>query len=169
MTDDIAYTILGDDMQIVEISIEPGARAIAEAGAINYMDEGISYEAVLGDGSQPSRDFWDIAMNAGKRVITGNSIFLTHFRNDTQMKRTVAFAAPYPGKIIPLDLGMLGGGFTCQKSSILLCAAKGTQLDVTFTKNIGFGLFGGEDLFYKLLKGSGRHFSTRGAWLSARS
>jgi len=157
MTDDIEYSILGDDMQIVEIGLAPGATVIAEAGAMNYMDEGISYEAVLGDGSRPARDFWDVAIGAGKRVITGNSLFLTHFRNDAPAKRTVAFAAPYPGKIIPLDLSMLGGEFTCQKSSFL-CAAKGTQLDVAFTKSFGVGLFGGEGFVLELLKGQGKAF-----------
>jgi len=157
MADDIEYKILGDDMQIIEIALSPGQTVIAEAGAMNYMDDGISYESVLGDGSRPPGDFWEQALGAGKRVIAGVSLFLTHFRNDTDSRRTVAFAAPYPGKIIPLELGMLGGQFTCQKSSFL-CAAKGTALDITFTKNIGVGVFGGEGFVLERLRGQGKAF-----------
>jgi len=157
MADGMEYTILGDDMQIIEIGLEPGATVIAEAGAMNYMEEGIAYESVLGDGSRPPRDFWDAALGAGKRALMGESLFLTHFRNDSPARKTVAFAAPYPGKIIPLDLGMLGGEFTCQKNAFL-CAAKGTQLDITFTRNISVGLFGGEGFILEKLKGGGKAF-----------
>lgn len=157
MTDEIDYKILGDDMQIVEIELDPGETVIAEAGAMNYMDEGISYESVLGDGSKPPGDFWEKALGAGKRLISGESLFLTHFKNDSAAKRTVAFAAPYPGKIVPLELGNLGGEFTCQKSSFL-CAAKGIQLDIAFTRNIGAGLFGGEGFILERLKGKGKAF-----------
>ncbi len=157
MTDDIDYTILGDEMQIVEIGLDPGETVIAEAGAMNYMDEGITFESVMGDGTKPPGGFWDQAFGAGKRVLAGESLFLTHFHNASSTKRTLAFAAPYPGKIIPLDLAALGGDFTCQKDSFL-CAAKGTQLDITFTKNIGVGLFGGEGFILERLRGSGRVF-----------
>jgi uncharacterized protein (TIGR00266 family) len=157
MTDDIDYTILGDDMQIVEIGLDPGETVIAEAGAMNYMDEGITFESVMGDGTKPPGGFWDQAFGAGKRVLAGESLFLTHFHNAGSTKRTLAFAAPYPGKIIPLDLAALGGDFTCQKDSFL-CAARGTQLDITFTKNIGVGLFGGEGFILERLRGSSRVF-----------
>jgi uncharacterized protein (TIGR00266 family) len=157
MTDDIDFRILGDDMQIVEVGLDPGETVIAEAGAMNYMDEGISFESVMGDGTKPPGGFWDQALGAGKRVLMGESLCLTHFRNAGSVKKTIAFAAPYPGKIIPLDLGALGGDFTCQKDSFL-CAAKGTQLDITFTKNIGVGLFGGEGFILERLRGGGRAF-----------
>jgi uncharacterized protein (TIGR00266 family) len=157
MSDDIDFRILGDDMQIVEIGLDPGETVIAEAGAMNYMDEGIAFESVMGDGTKPPGGFWDQALGAGKRVLMGESLFLTHFKNAGSAKKTIAFAAPYPGKIIPLDLGAFGGEFTCQKDSFL-CAAKGTQLDITFTKNIGVGLFGGEGFILERLRGSGRAF-----------
>ncbi len=167
MTDDIDFTIIGDDMQIVEIELDPGETVIAEAGAMNYMDEGITFESVMGDGTKPPGGFWDQALGAGKRVLAGESLFLTHFHNGSSVKRTLAFAAPYPGKIIPLDLGTLGGDFTCQKDSFL-CAAKGTQLDITFTKNIGVGLFGGEGFILERLSGSGRVFVHAGGTVVKR-
>ncbi len=157
MTDDIDFRIIGDDMQIVEIELDPGETVIAEAGAMNYMDEGITFESMMGDGTKPPGGFWDQALGAGKRILAGESLFLTHFHNGSSAKRTLAFAAPYPGKIIPLELGTLGGDFTCQKDSFL-CAAKGTQLDITFTKNLGVGLFGGEGFILERLRGSGRVF-----------
>ena len=121
------------------------------------MTDDIAFESVMGDGTKPPGGFWDQALGAGKRLLAGESLFLTHFRNDGSAKRTLAFAAPYPGKIIPLDLGALGGDFTCQKDSFL-CAAKGTQLDIAFTKNIGVGLFGGEGFILERLRGTGRVF-----------
>lgn len=157
MSDDIDFRILGDDMQIVEIELDPDETVIAEAGAMNYMDDGITFESVMGDGTKPPGGFWDQALGAGKRVLMGESLFLTHFKNAGSAKKTIAFAAPYPGKIIPLDLGALGGDFTCQKDAFL-CAAKGTQLDITFTKNIGVGLFGGEGFILERLRGNGRAF-----------
>jgi uncharacterized protein (TIGR00266 family) len=157
MADDIDYSILGDDMQIVEIQLDPGETIVAEAGAMNYMDDGISYEAVLGDGSRPGGDFWDTALGAGKRVLSGESLFLTRFRNGASGRRCVAFAAPYPGKIVPIDLTMLGGEFTCQKSSYL-CSAKSIQIDITFTKNLAAGLFGGEGFVLERLRGDGKVF-----------
>ncbi len=157
MTDDIDFRIIGDDMQIVEIELDPGETVIAEAGAMNYMDDGIAFESVMGDGTKPPGGFWDQALGAGKRVLMGESLFLTHFRNAGSAKKTIAFAAPYPGKIIPLDLGTLGGDFTCQKDAFL-CAAKGTQLDITFTKKLGVGLFGGEGFILERLRGGGRAF-----------
>jgi len=157
MSDEIEYRILGDDLQILEVDLAPAQTVIAEAGAMSYLEDGISWDSVLGDGSRPPGDFWDQALSAGKRVLAGDSIFLTHFRNDAAVKRTAAFAAPYPGKIVPLDLKMLGGEFTCQKASFL-CAAKGTELDITFTRNLGAGLFGGEGFILQRLRGSGKAF-----------
>ena len=101
MTDDIDFRILGDDMQIVEIGLDPGETVIAEAGAMNYMDEGIAFESVMGDGTKPPGGFWDQALGAGKRVLAGESLFLTHFKNTGSAKKTIAFAAPYPGRSSP--------------------------------------------------------------------
>ncbi len=157
MSDEIEYRILGDDLQILEVELDPAQTVIAEAGAMTYLEDGISWDSVLGDGSRPPGDFWDQALSAGKRVLAGDSVFLTHFRNDASARRTVAFAAPYPGKIVPLDLKMLGGEFTCQKASFL-CAAKGTALDITFTRNLGAGLFGGEGFILQRLRGPGKAF-----------
>jgi uncharacterized protein (TIGR00266 family) len=157
MTDDIDFRILGDDMQIVEIGLDPGETVIAEAGAMNYMDEGIAFESVMGDGTKPPGGFWDQALGAGKRVLAGESLFLTHFKNAGSAKKTIAFAAPYPGKIIPLDLGALGGDFTCQKDSFL-CAAKGVSIGIAFQRKIGVGLFGGEGFIMQRLQGDGLTF-----------
>ena len=157
MAHEIDYRILGDDMQLVEIELDPGEVVIAEAGAMNYMDDGITFEAVMGDGSKPRAGFWDKAVGAGKRALTGESLFLTHFTNASSSKRVVAFAAPYPGKIQPLELGEMGKTFTCQKDAFL-CAAMGTSLDIAFTKRFGAGLFGGEGFILQRLMGDGRAF-----------
>lgn len=157
MTHEIDYRIIGDDMQLVEIELDPGETVIAEAGAMNYMDEQIDFQAVMGDGSSPSSTFWDKAFGAGKRLLTGESLFMTHFTNGGSGKRTVAFAAPYPGKIIPLDLSQFKGDFLCQKDAFL-CAAKGTKLDIALSRRLGAGLFGGEGFILQRLSGNGRAF-----------
>ena len=122
MTHEIDYEILGDDMQLVEIALDPGETVIAEAGAMNYMDSQITFEAKMGDGSKPKSGFLDKALGAGKRLLTGESLFMTHFTNSGHGIKKVAFAAPYPGKIVPVDLSGVGGEFTCQKDAFL-CAA----------------------------------------------
>jgi len=157
MAHEIDYRILGDDMQLVEIELDPGEVVIAEAGAMNYMDTGITFEAVMGDGSKPRSGFWDKALGAGKRMLSGESLFMTHFSNSSAEKRIVAFAAPYPGKIQALQLAEIGGAFTCQKDAFL-CAAMGTSIDIAFTKRFGAGLFGGEGFILQRLKGDGRAF-----------
>ena len=157
MSDVIDYDIFGDDMQIVEIELDHGETVIAEAGAMNYMDAGITYVAKMGDGTSPKRGFFDKALSAGKRLLTGESLFLTHFTNEAAEKARVAFSAPYPGKIVPLDLSSLGGTFTCQKDAFL-CAAMGTVLDIAFHKRLAAGLFGGEGFILQRLKGSGLAF-----------
>ena len=111
---EIDYEIFGDDMQIVSIELDPNETVIAEAGAMNWMDEGITFEARTGDGSQPNQDLFGKLMSMGKRVITGESLFITHFTNHGHGKKQVAFAAPYPGKIVPLDLSEIGGEIICQ-------------------------------------------------------
>lgn len=158
---DLDYTILGDDMQIVEIGLDPGETVIAEAGALNYMDDGITFEARMGDGSKPSGGLFDTLLNVGKRVLTGESIFLTHFTNRGAGKRTAAFAAPYPGRIIPLNMPELGGRFICQKDAFL-CAALGTSISITLQRKLGTGFFGGEGFILQKLEGDGLAFAHAG-------
>jgi len=156
--DDINYRIIGDDMQIVEIELDPGETVIAEAGAMNYMDNGISFEAKMGDGSQPDQGVLGKLMSAGKRAITGESLFMTHFRNSSGTgKQSVAFSAPYPGKVIPINLAQVGGELICQKDAFL-CAALGTEVGIAFTKRLGVGFFGGEGFILQRLRGSGNAF-----------
>ncbi len=153
----VDYTIVGDDIQMVEIELDPGETVIAEAGAMNYMEEGIEFEAKMGDGSKPEGGLFGKLLDAGKRVVTGESLFMTHFTHRGQGKARVAFAAPYPGKIVPLDLSKLGGELICQKDAFL-CAAQGTELSIAFSKKIGAGLFGGEGFILQRLRGDGMAF-----------
>jgi uncharacterized protein (TIGR00266 family) len=155
------YEILGDDMQIVEVELDPGETVIAEAGALNYMEDDITFEARMGDGSQAKGGVFDTLLNVGKRVLTGESIFLTHFTNGGQAKRRVAFAAPYPGKIIPLNMGEHGGRFICQKDAFL-CAALGTSLSIALQRRLGTGFFGGEGFILQKLEGDGMAFAHAG-------
>lgn len=154
---EVDYEIIGDDMQIVEVELDPGETVIAEAGAMNYMEDGISFEAKMGDGSQPDTGFMGKLMGAGKRMLTGESIFLTHFTNNGSGKRRVAFAAPFPGKIIPMNLAQLGGPVLCQKDAFL-AAALGTSVGIAFTKKLGAGFFGGEGFILEKLQGDGMAF-----------
>jgi uncharacterized protein (TIGR00266 family) len=158
---EIDYEILGDDMQIVEVGLDPSETVIAEAGALNYLEEDITFEARMGDGSNPDSGLMDKLLNVGKRVLTGESIFLTHFTNGGAVKRRVAFAAPYPGKIIPLNLAQHGGSFTCQKDAFL-CAALGTKLTITLQRRLGTGFFGGEGFILQRLEGDGLAFCHAG-------
>ncbi len=154
---EIDYKIYGDGMQVVAIELDPGETVIAEAGAMNWMDPDISFEAKLGDGSKPEKGLFGKLLDAGKRVITGESIFMTHFTNIGQGKKEVSFAAPYPEKIIPIDLDTYGGTLIAQKDAFL-CAAKGTEVSVTFSKRLGTGLFGGEGFILEKLVGDGLVF-----------
>ena len=154
---EIDYELIGDDLQIIEIELDQGETVIAEAGAMNYMEDGIDFEARLGDGSVADQGMLGNLLDMGKRAITGESLFLTHFTNRVAGKRRVAFAAPYPGKIVPLDLAKLGGRFTCQKDAFL-CAAFGTRFDIAFTKRLGTGFFGGEGFILESLSGDGKAF-----------
>jgi len=160
-SDKVDYEIIGDDLQIVEIELDPTETIIAEAGSMNYMEEDISFEAKMGDGSNPGAGIMDSLLNVGKRVLTGESLFITHFTNKGSQKRKVAFAAPYPGKIIPIDLNQLGGRFICQKDAFL-CAAYGTKLSITLNKRIGAGFFGGEGFILQKLEGDGIAFVQAG-------
>jgi uncharacterized protein (TIGR00266 family) len=154
---EIDYTILGDDMQIVEIELDLGETVIAEAGAMNYMDDGIQFEAKMGDGSLPDEGIFGKLMSVGKRVLTGESIFLTHFTNTVGGKKRAAFASPYPGKIIPIDMSKVNGELLCQKDAFL-CAAHGTEVGIAFTKKLGAGFFGGEGFILQRLRGDGMAF-----------
>ncbi len=153
----VDYKVIGDDIQIVEVELDPGETVIAEAGAMNYMDDGITFEAKMGDGSKPDGGFFGKLMDAGKRAITGESIFLTHFTNSGSGKKSVAFAAPYPGKIIPIDMTKVNGELLCQKDAFL-CAALGTEIGIAFTKRLGAGFFGGEGFILQRLRGDGMAF-----------
>ena len=154
---EVDYTVLGDDMQIVEVELDPGEVVIAEAGAMNYMDDGISFQAMMGDGSNPSEGLMGKLLGVGKRVLTGESIFMTHFTNTGSGKKRVAFAAPYPGKIIAVNLAEHGGSLLCQKDAFL-CAALGTRISIAFTKRLGTGFFGGEGFILQKLEGDGMVF-----------
>lgn len=155
---EIDYEIIGDDIQLIEIELDPQETVIAEAGAMNYLEEGISFEAKMGDGSSDGEGVMGLLKSVGKRVLSGESIFMTHFTNQGQGKRKVAFAAPYPGKIVPIDLSQLPGGtFLCQKDAFL-CAAMGTQLGIAFNKKLGVGFFGGEGFILQKLTGDGIAF-----------
>ena len=154
---EVDYEIIGNDMQIVEIELDPGETVVAEAGAMNYMDDGITFEAKMGDGSNTNEGIMGKLMNVGKRVLTGESIFITHFTNNGTGKKRVSFAAPYPGQIIPIDLSKHGGKFLCQKDAFL-CAAKGTKISIEFTRRLGTGFFGGEGFILQKLEGDGMAF-----------
>ena len=155
---DIDFQILGHEMQFVEVELDPGECAVAEAGSMIYMTSGVEMETVFGDGSKKGGGVFDALVGAGKRLLTGESLFMTVFQNRAASgKARVAFAAPYAGKIIPLDLRSLGGELVCQKDSFL-CAARGVSVGIAFQKRIGVGLFGGEGFIMQRLQGDGLCF-----------
>jgi uncharacterized protein (TIGR00266 family) len=154
---EVDYEIFGDDMQTVEVELDPGEVVIAEAGAMNWMEDGIDFEAKMGDGSQPDKGFMGKLFDAGKRAMTGESLFMTHFTNRGQGKKRVAFAAPYPGKIIPVNMARMGGELICQKDAFL-CAALGTEVTIAFSRKLGAGFFGGEGFILQRLVGDGMAF-----------
>jgi uncharacterized protein (TIGR00266 family) len=156
---EIDFKIFGNELQFVEVELDPGESAVAEAGAMMYMSQGIEMQTVFGDGSERSvaGGIMDRLMGAGKRLLTGESLFMTIFTNMGQGKQRVAFAAPFAGKIIPMDLASLGGTLICQKDSYL-CAAKGVSISIAFQRRIGVGLFGGEGFIMQKLEGDGLCF-----------
>jgi uncharacterized protein (TIGR00266 family) len=158
---EIDYVLHGDDMQMVEIELDPQETVIAEAGAMNWMEDNIDFQAKMGDGSEPNAGFLGKLMSVGKRVLTGESIFMTHFTNHGNSKKRVTFAAPYPGKIIPIDLQEIGGQIICQKDAFL-CAALGTKVSISFSKRLGAGFFGGEGFILQKLEGDGMAFMHAG-------
>ncbi len=155
---EIDYDIRGAEMQFVEVTLDPGESAIAEAGTMMYMTQGIQMETIFGDGSRPKTGIADALFSAGKRILTGESLFMTVFSNASPGGRErVAFAAPYAGKIISIDLSKIGGEIVCQKDSFL-CAAKGVAIAIAFQKRLGVGLFGGEGFIMQRLNGDGMCF-----------
>lgn len=162
---EIDYEVKGADMQLVEIELDPQETVVAEAGVMNYMDAGIKFETKMGDGSATESGFFGKVFKAGKRMLTGESLFLTHFTNEGEGKKRIAFAGPYPGKIVPLDLSK--GNVICQKSAFL-CAAKGTSVDLHFNKKIGAGLFGNEGFIMQRLEGDGKAFLHAGGHIVER-
>jgi uncharacterized protein (TIGR00266 family) len=153
-SDEIDYEIFGDEAQYVEITLDPGEQAIAEAGALMFMTAGIQMETVLGDPSDQKGGLLGKAISAGKRVLTGESLFMTTFTNQGHARAVVGFGSPYPGKMIPMHLDELGGELICQKDSFL-CGARGIRVGIAFQKKIGAGLFGGEGFIMQRLQGDG--------------
>ena len=154
---EVDYQVVGHDMQLLVVELDPGETVVAEAGAMNYMEEGIAFETRMGDGSEPDKGLFGRLFDAGKRVVMGESLFMTHFTHTGVGKSHVAFAAPYPGSIIPLDMAELGNGLLCQKDAFL-CAALGTKLDIAFSQRLGTGFFGGEGFILQRLQGDGMAF-----------
>ena len=154
---EIDYQIFGEEMQYVEIELDPQEAVVAEAGSFMMMDQGIEMETIFGDGSTKDQGFLGKMMGAGKRLLTGESLFMTVFYNNISGKKKVSFASPYPGKIIPIDLDRFNGKFICQKDAFL-CAAKGVSVGVEFSKRLGRGFFGGEGFIMQKLEGDGMAF-----------
>tara|TARA_Y100001954_G_scaffold75824_1_gene83146 strand:- start:6434 stop:7219 length:786 start_codon:yes stop_codon:yes gene_type:complete len=154
---EVDYEIIGSDLQMVEVELDPNETVVAEAGSMNYFEEGITFEAKMGDGSEPEKGFFGKILGAGKRFLTGESVFMTHFTNNGPGKKRVSFAAPFPGKIIPVNMNEVGGKILCQKDSFL-AAALGTKVSMAFNQKIGTGLFGGEGFILQKLEGDGMAF-----------
>ena len=165
---EVDYKIIGEDIQFVEIELDPGETVIAEAGTMVYMEQGITYDVKMGDGSSPNRGLMDTLLSAGSRLITGESLFITHFTNNVNNKSRVAFAAPYPGTIIPVDLRQIRNSLIVQKDGFL-CAAFGTKLTVTLNRKIGSGLLGGEGFILQKLEGDGKAFIHAGGTVIERN
>lgn len=167
LSHELDYRIIGDDIQLVEIELDPMETVIAEAGTMMYMDSDIRFETKMGDGSDPNQGMMSKLLSAGTRILTGESLFVTHFTNMGAGKKRVAFAAPYPGKIIPLNLGHYGGSVIVQKDGFL-CAAKGTRISITLNRRIGSGLVGGEGFILQKLQGEGKAFMHAGGTVIER-
>ncbi|HEU4334735.1 MAG TPA: TIGR00266 family protein [Candidatus Eisenbacteria bacterium] len=165
---EVDYEILGDDMQFVRVILDPGEAAIAEAGGMMYLEQGIEMDTIFGDGSEAQKGFMGKLVGAGKRLLTGESLFMTVFHNEAQVRRAVAFAAPYPGKIQPLHLAELGGELVAQKDSFL-AAAKGVSVGIAFNRRFGAGLFGGEGFIMQRLTGDGWVFCHAGGTLEEKT
>ena len=165
---EIDYRIFGDDMQFVEVELDPNEATVAEAGGMMYMEDGIDMETIFGDGSPQQGGFMGALMGAGKRLLTGESLFMTVFLNRSSQKRKIAFGAPYPGKIIAIHLSEIGGELIAQKDSFL-AAAKGVSVGIAFQRKLGVGLFGGEGFIMQRLQGDGWAFVHAGGTLQERT
>ncbi|HTF31925.1 MAG TPA: TIGR00266 family protein [Flavitalea sp.] len=164
---EIDYKIYGEEMQYVEVELDPSETAVAESGAFMMMDDGVEMQTIFGDGSQQNKGFLGKIMSAGKRLITGESLFMTAFTNTGSGKKRVSFASPYPGKIIALDLSEYGGKIIAQKDAFL-CAAKGVTIGIEFQRRLGTGLFGGEGFIMQKLEGDGMAFVHAGGHVFER-
>jgi uncharacterized protein (TIGR00266 family) len=164
---EIDYEIFGEEMQYVEIELDPQEVVIAEAGSFMMMEQGIQMQTIFGDGSERDSGFLGKLLSAGKRVLTGESLFMTAYQNQDFKKKKVSFASPYPGKIVPIDLSEYGGKFVCQKDAFL-CAAKGVAVGIDFSRKIGRGLFGGEGFIMQKLEGDGMSFIHAGGTLAKK-
>ena len=164
---EIDYKIYGEEMQFVEIELDPNEGVVAEAGSFMMMGDGIKMETIFGDGSQKNEGVLGKIFGAGKRLLTGESLFMTAFYNTLSGKRNVSFASPYPGKIVPIDLTDFHGKFICQKDAFL-CAAKGVSIGIEFSKRLGRGLFGGEGFIMQKLEGDGMAFVHAGGTMAKK-
>jgi len=164
---EIEYKIIGEEMQCVEIELDSEETVIAEAGSFMMMEQEIQMETIFGDGSQQTGGFMNKLFSAGKRLLTGESLFMTAYTHTGSGKRRVTFASPYPGKIIPIDLSRIGGKLICQKDAFL-CAAKGVSVGLEFQRKLGTGLFGGEGFIMQKLEGDGMAFVHAGGTIIER-
>ncbi|WP_165733541.1 TIGR00266 family protein [Polaribacter sp. 20A6] len=164
---EIDYKIFGEEMQFVEIELDPQEGVVAEAGTFMMMDDNIKMNTILGDGSNQETGLLGKIFSAGKRILTGESLFMTVFTNDGFGKKQISFASPYPGKIVPIDLTEFGGKFICQKDAFL-CAAKGVSIGIEFSKKLGRGLFGGEGFIMQKLEGDGLSFIHAGGTMAKK-
>ncbi|MBA6315010.1 TIGR00266 family protein [Cellulophaga baltica] len=164
---EIDFQIFGEEMQFVEIELDPQEAVVAEAGSFMMMDSDIKMDTIFGDGSNQDKGVLGKIFSAGKRMLTGESLFMTAFLNIGQVKRKVSFASPYPGKILPIDLSETQGKFICQKDAFL-CAAKGVSIGIEFSKRLGRGLFGGEGFIMQKLEGDGLAFVHAGGTLAKK-
>jgi uncharacterized protein (TIGR00266 family) len=165
---EIDYKIVGEEMQYVEIELDPNESVIAEPGSFMYMDQSVTMQTIFGDGAKEKESFLDKLWNAGKRVLTGERLFMTVFTQGGATKARLAFASPYPGRIVPLDLDDMGGKIICQKDAFL-CAAKGVSVGIEFQKRLGTGFFGGEGFIMQKLEGDGMAFVHAGGTIMERS
>lgn len=165
--DVVDYEIKGSEMQFVEVELDPGEAAVGEAGSLFFMDAGIGMDTIFGDGSNSGGGFFGKLLGAGKRLVTGESLFTTVYTNQVPQKQRVAFAAPYPGKILPMDLRQLGGMLICQKDAFL-CAARGVSLGIYFQQKLSVGFFGGEGFIMQKLEGDGLAFVHAGGTVVKR-
>lgn len=166
---EIDYQIKGESIQIVEVELDPNETVIAEAGAMLYMEDGITFEAKMGDGANPKQGLFDKLLSAGSRILTGESLFMTHFTNRGNRRAKVGFSAPYPGTVIPVDLSQSPGHELIVQKDGFLCAAFGTKVSITFNRKLGSGLVGGEGFILQKLQGDGKAFVHAGGTVIERT